>query len=86
MRAALALALAILLAGCAGEDPYALHDTRVEKFASKDRVHDLRLMISLPRNYDARTAERFPVVYLLDAIIPSPSRATSCATSPTASS
>lgn len=67
MRAALALAFAILLAGCAGEEPYALHDTRVEIFASKDRVHTLRLTISLPRNYDTRTAERFPVIYLLDA-------------------
>ena len=67
MRRVAAFAFVALLAGCAGSVPYALRDTEVVEFASKDRAHDLHLMISLPRGYDRRGAERFPVIYLLDA-------------------
>jgi predicted alpha/beta superfamily hydrolase len=67
MRALAVLVFAAVLAGCAGTVPYALEDTRVETFFSSDGVRVLRLMISLPRNYDSRTKESFPVIYLLDA-------------------
>jgi predicted alpha/beta superfamily hydrolase len=45
---------------------YALPDTEVLSFASKDGSHRLRLLIGLPRNYATRS-QRFPVIYLLDA-------------------
>jgi predicted alpha/beta superfamily hydrolase len=82
MRRVAAFAFVALLAGCAGSAPYALHDTQVVEFASKDRAHDLHLMISLPRDYEKRAAERFPVIYLLDADY----SFAVCAISPTASS
>jgi hypothetical protein len=58
-----------LLGGCSspGSQRYALEDTQVVSFRSQDGVLDFRLMISPPRNYARRTAERFPVIYLLDA-------------------
>lgn len=66
----LAVGVLCLLTGCVGwaaDKPYALHDTEVVPFAAKDGKRIYRLYVSLPRNYETRTAERFPVIYLLDA-------------------
>jgi len=46
--------------------PFAMPDTQVIPFTSKDGSHAFKLFIGLPRNYATRT-ERFPVIYLLDA-------------------
>src|ERR1700749_4149136 len=67
MKWIVALAFALALAGpVSADEPYAMPDTRVIPFASKDGSHAFRLLIGLPRNYATRN-ERFPVIYLLDA-------------------
>ncbi len=69
IRAA-ALCSLCLLAGCSVlrfDDRYALNDTRVIDYVTPDNVRQFKLYISLPRNYEKRTAERFPVIFLLDA-------------------
>lgn len=65
-RLALAAGLALFAALPARAAPFALPDTEVVDFASKDGAHDLHLYVGLPRNYATRT-ERFPVIVLLDA-------------------
>ena len=59
-----------LLAGCAALGPwdrYELGDTHVISFQTRDPVRPYKLYVSLPRNYDRRASERFPVIVLLDA-------------------
>ena len=58
------------LAGCAEfgvDEQYSLHDTKVVGFTVREHARQYKLFVSLPRNYGSRTAERFPVIYLLDA-------------------
>ena len=69
IRAA-ALCMLCLLAGCSAlrfDDRYAFNDTQVIDYTTPDAARQLKLFVSLPRNYESRTAERFPVIYLLDA-------------------
>jgi predicted alpha/beta superfamily hydrolase len=65
-RLALAAGLALIAALPARAAPFALPDTEVVNFASKDGVQTLRLYVGLPRNYATRN-ERFAVIVLLDA-------------------
>lgn len=65
-----AAGMLFVLAGCGmfrSEEPYALPDTAVLDFPAKAHAQEYKLYVSLPRNYEKRTAERFPVIYLLDA-------------------
>lgn len=67
---AVALGTLCLLAGCSAlrfDDRYAFHDTQVIDYTAPDGARQYKLYISLPRNYETRAAERFPVIYLLDA-------------------
>jgi uncharacterized protein len=64
-----ATAMMLFPFACAAQttgNPYAMPDTEVVSFTSKDGSHNFRLLIGLPRNYATRH-ERFPVIYLLDA-------------------
>lgn len=64
----IAAALAFAAAPAHADDVgYVVPDTKVVPFTSKDGVHAFRLLIGLPRDYDKRQSERFPVIYLLDA-------------------
>ena len=68
-RTAALLALG-LLAGCGAlgtNDRYSLGNTQVVDYRTHDPVRDYKLYVSLPRNYEARASERFPVIFLLDA-------------------
>jgi len=59
-----------LLAGCGAlrtDDRYALNGTQVIDYATPDGARRFKLYVGLPRNYETRAAERFPVIYLLDA-------------------
>ena len=67
--AALACTL-LLTAGCSALQPdrrYALDDTTTFDLKAPDIDQIYRLYVSLPRDYEKRTAERFPVIVLLDA-------------------
>jgi predicted alpha/beta superfamily hydrolase len=69
IRAAALCALS-LLAGCSAlrfDDRYALNSTHVIDYSAPDTSRQYKLYVSLPRNYESRAAERFPVIYLLDA-------------------
>ncbi|MGH8495807.1 MAG: alpha/beta hydrolase [Gammaproteobacteria bacterium] len=53
----------------AGDSPsaYAIPSTEVRRLHSMTNDVDYELYISLPRGYDPESAERHPVIYLLDA-------------------
>ncbi len=64
-----AIAIGIACGGCASiadTSNYAVPNTQVSTFTTKDKSRTYELRIGLPRNYDSRS-ERFPVIYLLDA-------------------
>jgi uncharacterized protein len=59
-----------LTAGCSALTPdgrYTFNDTRVIEYATPDAARQYRFYVSLPRNYERRTTEHFPVIILLDA-------------------
>lgn len=57
-----------LLAGCSSVDrPYTLNDTQVIDYTAPDSGHAYTFYVSLPKDYDKRTSEHFPVIVLLDA-------------------
>jgi uncharacterized protein len=59
--------LSTFAAAPAAETPFALNGTQIISFTAKDKTRAYQLYVSLPRHYAQRTAERFPVIYLLDA-------------------
>ena len=68
-RAALLTTL-LLTAGCGTlwtDSRYAQNDTTTFKVKARDIDQTYLLYVSLPRNYEKREAERFPVIVLLDA-------------------
>jgi uncharacterized protein len=67
LRASLICALC-LTAGCGTPDTrYALDDTTTFEVNTPDIDQTYRLYVSLPRNYEKRGGERFPVIVVLDA-------------------
>jgi predicted alpha/beta superfamily hydrolase len=66
-RRIITAALLLLLGAAAPvDDRYVLDDTHVVTWQSKDHARTLRLLIALPRHFEARS-QSFPVIYLLDA-------------------
>lgn len=62
--------LLFITAGCGVLQPsnrYSLSDTEIVDFSAADTPQAYRFYVSLPRDYDKRIGERFPVIVLLDA-------------------